>query len=527
MKTNQRRLCLCFASLCVLAVFCVGCGSAILPNGSKLNEQNNHNDDNKDGDIDDRVVKSTICRPENFTGTTLFVDRDHPQAADAIDNGSEDKPWKTIVYAAQQAKAGERIYIKAGIYNDGDVLVENSGEKDREIIFMAYPSHERQAILDNAAFRIKGKSHIHVCGLKVQNVSSSAFQVLGPVDASGNQAGAPSQNIAFSGNETFNSVSSAFSVWGVRWLKDPGTDYDNIRDVIIENNLIRKACNGGYNENITIANGVSNVDIRYNKFRDPAVLDSINNKGGEGIDLKEGVRDARIHDNIFGSIGARGTHRKAIYLDGGRDSFPTDSVVPVVENIEIFNNLIFDDPNDAIAVTTEGVGVVKNVRIFNNVINEAQRNGILVYKHPEGHAGHVQNVKIVNNTVYRGGISGTGWGGIRVDHDSATEVVVQNNIAWWYDANVSEPMRFGVLTNNSTVKIDTNICNAHSVSYFRTCDSTKDPAFVKQGENFNLQNTSPAIGIADPTFAPDFDANYVARNSNATIDIGAYEYSQK
>ena len=70
----------------------------------------------------------------------FYVDRNHPSASDT-NSGSEVLPWKTIVHAARVAGAGDTVLIKAGIYEDGDVIVANSGAPGQEIVFTAYPVH--------------------------------------------------------------------------------------------------------------------------------------------------------------------------------------------------------------------------------------------------------------------------------------------------------------------------------------------------------------------------------------------------
>jgi len=48
---------------------------------------------------------------------TYFVDQNHAQALDS-NPGTEEKPFRTIRYAAQQAHAGERVVVNSGIYRE-------------------------------------------------------------------------------------------------------------------------------------------------------------------------------------------------------------------------------------------------------------------------------------------------------------------------------------------------------------------------------------------------------------------------
>lgn len=87
----------------------------------------------------------------------------------------------------------------------------------------------------------------------------------------------------------------------MKWGRDPG-DYDNIRDVVIEDNLLELGAHGCKNEIITVANGAVNITVRNNEIRlgDPAM-----EGGDEGIDFKEGVRDSRIYGNYIHHLSPR------------------------------------------------------------------------------------------------------------------------------------------------------------------------------------------------------------------------------
>ncbi|MCE5229061.1 DNRLRE domain-containing protein [bacterium] len=52
--------------------------------------------------------------------------------------GTQDKPWRTITYAASKAVAGDTVYIKAGNYGNETVVVKNSGSSGKPITFEGY-----------------------------------------------------------------------------------------------------------------------------------------------------------------------------------------------------------------------------------------------------------------------------------------------------------------------------------------------------------------------------------------------------
>lgn len=427
-------------------------------------------------------------------GASYYVAGAQSNASDS-NPGTESQPWKTIAYAARVAKAGDTVYIKAGLYS-GAVSVANSGEAGREIVFRAWPGDEHRAILDGGGITIKGKSYIQFRGLKIQNAPGSGISVQGPDD----WRAAPARFITISGNHIYNTYSSAVAVWGVRWGLDPG-DYEGVTDIVVEKNLIEKAVNGGYNECITVANGVLRADVRDNELRnggDPA-------NGGEGIDFKEGVRDSSIQDNFI-----HGLTRRAIYIDGGRQE------TALTSNIRIHGNVVLDDPGDAIFVMSEGAGDVDGVYLYNNLVVGADRNGMGIYQHPNGVGiGAVNDVQFVNNTVLYGGRAGTGWGGIGVNMPAATQIVIRNNV-------VANGNGFDIRANGDT-RIDHNLCRES------ICESRGDALFFNptldpDTWDYRLKAGSPAIDRGSSTGAPATDMDGISRPRGAAVDLGAYEY---
>ena len=447
---------------------------------------------------------TTTPGPGASLGMLRFVDRSHPNASDANPGTSEDAPWKTVVHAARTVRAGQTVYVKAGEYADGEVRLTHSGSPGARIVLAAYPGHERRAVIQGAGFMSVGNSHVELRGLMFRNTPHAGIRFEGPEDASR----PPARDIVITGNHTHDTCSSGISIWGVDWGTDPG-DYDNIRDVVISNNLLELGTNGCKNEIITVANGAVNVDVRSNTIRlgDPRM-----EGGDEGIDFKEGVRDSRIHHNTI-----HGLSDKAIYIDGGsadRNGTRLANDQPFVRNIDIYANHIHDLPSAGISIVTEGKGDVDGISVFNNVIHDVDGDGILVYDHPGGRAagGTVRNVHIVNNTAHRAGLRHSGHGGIRVNHPRATGVVIRNNIAWnnnGYD-----------IRGEAETTIDHNLCReAH-------CETTVDPSFQNPGgDDFRLRDDSPAIDAGGGALAPSTDRAGRPRPSGGGVDLGAHESS--
>ena len=64
---------------------------------------------------------------------TYWVDQKNPNASDQ-NPGTKEKPWKTLKYAGEKAKAGDIVIVKAGIYRE-TLEIKNSGTKENPIVF--------------------------------------------------------------------------------------------------------------------------------------------------------------------------------------------------------------------------------------------------------------------------------------------------------------------------------------------------------------------------------------------------------
>ncbi|MEN6627991.1 MAG: disaggregatase related repeat-containing protein [Candidatus Sumerlaeia bacterium] len=104
--------------------------------------------------------------------------------------GTQDKPWRTITYAASKAVAGDTVMIKAGSYGREHVVVKNSGTASKPIVFEGYGGTVMLGTLDSPrkipadteiGFRIWGPDYI-----TVRNLSFTWYYECFRVDESDN-----------------------------------------------------------------------------------------------------------------------------------------------------------------------------------------------------------------------------------------------------------------------------------------------------------------------------------------------------
>ena len=398
------------------------------------------------------TVQSCTRPVFSVSGATRIVDRTHPNASDG-NPGTASAPWRTIVHAAEEANSGDIVFVKAGTYDDGRIEPRTSN-----VVFSAYPGDEHEVVIRGWGIRAKGTSNLIIHGFKFRDIANNAIQVIGP----------DVRNVVIADNDTYNTDYAGVSVRGVLSSSDP-ENFDGVRDILIIGNKIRRASMIN-SEVLSIGSGVVNIDIVANELSDGAPSSE---GGDEGIALKEGVRAARIYGNTMFDLADRGIH-----LDGG--SYSWDALIT---DVEIFDNLMYNNDAQGIWITTEGEGDVDGVYVHDNIAWGNRTDGFLVYDHPHGNeaGGTVKNIVFEHNIAFDNG-EHSGFGGFRVNHPTATGIIFRDNISW---GNNGADLR-----GDSGTVFDNNLCGES------VCEIRSNPRFVDAPSDFRLGAGSPAIGAA-------------------------------
>lgn len=457
---------------------------------------------------------------------SLFVS---PTGNDTItyDQNGLSAPWRTLAVAGAQAKAGDTVYIYPGSYTT-PLVVANSGTSSARISFKALPGQTQKVYLEGVSVVISGKSYVTVQGLNIRNVPSGGLtNGIGiVVEANQSEPDQSSLGVTLTGNTISNTFSSAIGVWGAH----PSVNPYSIGLISIDNNIVEGACNGGWNEAITITRGVSAFYVRNNIVRNSLDV----GKGGEGIDVKDGARNGEISGNTL-----TGLKRNAIYIDAGAFNSGSDLSLPapVLKNIKIFNNKVYGNLNYAhgITVTSEGRGSVDGVYIYNNLVYKNSGIGINLYRHDwMDPSATIKNVYVLNNSLADNG-----------------QCRVDNCIFWygniemsnWRDASTATPQFQNVTIKNNATQMSPSFTNAIRgifVNYL-----TPNQVFVSNNSDTNVQDDvdnrvviftnvngndltlkagASAIDKGVPV-APYTNVDILgnARPKGAAIDLGAYE----
>ena len=198
--------------------------------------------------------------------------------------GTKQSPW-SVKQAGSKPKAGDVVIFQSGKY-DVALDVSASGTEGEWITFRSEKKHA--AVFEGfekTGITISQQNYIRVEGFRINKAKGNGIRVLGKCD-----------HITISDNYIYASQNSSIAAWGAPWQSDAG-DYRIITNLIVEKNEIEKShINDGYNEQITFAMGIYGFEIRDNHLFNGGGAKN----GGEGIDIKEGVRNGKNYRNHIG-----------------------------------------------------------------------------------------------------------------------------------------------------------------------------------------------------------------------------------
>jgi parallel beta helix pectate lyase-like protein len=403
--------------------------------------------------------------------------------------GTMAQPWKTVAKAVTIVTGGDNVYLRQGTYNTA-VAIANIGTVGNRITFAAYPGED--ATIDGSGltlpewsglFDLENCRYVTIRGFRVinagPNINNAGIQVSG------------CDHVIIENNYTNNTASSGILVW-------------SSTNIEIAGNEVILACNAGatsLNECITVGE-TSFFTVRDNHVHAGSPV------RGEGIDTKDGSSNGKVYNNHVHHVMSVG-----IYVEAW-DKHTHD--------IEIYNNHVHDVAGDGFSIGSEQGGLLENINVHDNISYNNRWLGIGIHRcciesHP------LKNIRIMNNTVFNNGWQDWG-GGITVDNEQATQVIIRNNI-------VSQNLSFQISLENThpTVQVDHNLIHGFrsGEGEIRGMDYVEgDPLFVNQtAGDFHLRIGSPAIDAGSPILASAADYDNKPRPSGAGYDIGAFEYS--
>ncbi len=402
-------------------------------------------------------------------------------------SGTSASPWLTIRKAADTLTAGQKVYVREGVYREY-VEVKNSGTAGAPIVFSAYPGE--QAVIEGdkslpeddfaGVIAVVAKQYVKIKGFKVRTAHGAGIFARN------------STGIVIKDNLTYDTRSSGIGVWFSS-------------DVVIEGNEVILACNDGSQECISAA-GCDHFEVRYNKVHHSGP----GSHGGEGIDAKHG-NTGKVHHNIV-----HDNNRLGIYVD----AWDTHTYA-----IEVYDNVCYNNTKWGICCAAENGGLLDDISIYNNVCYDNVLVGIGIESWGEPAPHPMQNIKIYNNTCFGNGDANAGsWtGGIHINAPAAavSGVYVGNNIL---SRNRGRQISIEAGGTPAGFVVENNLYDGTAGEPGSNA-IFGDPLFQSAAaHDFRLLTGSPAIDAAATTHVPAEDFDGTARPKGAGYDVGAFEY---
>ncbi len=439
------------------------------------------------------------------TNSLKFVDA--VTGSDAND-GSSGTPWATIDYAANNASAGDTVYITAGTYVPFEGTVSGT-DLNNFFTLCAKPGDENLVLLDaggdpgspdqggsiQAGVKFDGCNFLRLAGLRVINlteqtaggVKPSGFEIL-----AGDKDGTNTiEHIRIVNCQTKDTRSAGIFIAGYRLSSHPTVLTTRVQNVRVEGCYIKDHnLQDGSNEGISVGGGVVNIQVKDN---------TVASARQYGIDFKAGVDGGEIVGNICENHANHG-----IYCDAG---------LWWVRNINIHKNICRGNSN-GICVAREGGTTnpnheIQNIDIYNNILYDNTNRGVLVYPHAKDVTGAgnglFQSVYIRNNTIAGhtvGAAHGIRFGAL---DPIADDFQVTNNLLWDNTTAIS-------IVGTTIAVNESNIIAA------------SDPfTNIATGDFTLASGTADGVDDSNATYTPADDFNGTARPIGSADDAGAYE----
>jgi parallel beta-helix repeat protein len=327
-------------------------------------------------------------------------------------SGTLSSPWATIQHAVEQSRPGHTIFVRGGIYQEGEVWLRASyqhcGTPGNLLTIKAYQNEVPVFVNSKRPFII-GCNYLRVEGLHFENGKS----------------------IGVEGN-TVQLVNNTFTGSGYAWaaIDTSGTN------ILLEGNIcdINGNTVGTQGHCYYISHG-SDITIRNNKAKGMTgygihVFDQRRSEDPPGFERL--IKNVIIEGNVVSYSQQRSGIILAAY-DHAR-----------IENVIIRNNVLFNNAHSGIYIP----GIVSNVKIYNNTLFGNGETALLIY----GTTRDVANVEIKNNIFDL--TKSKSSNAYHVSNGKGNNsLVLQNNLYW------SKPLRLYKLSDVSPIIGDPHFVN--------------------------------------------------------------------
>ena len=422
------------------------------------------------------AVESRVLLSTYFVSAALGLDS-NPGTSDSA-------AFKTLQKAANTARAGDTVYVRAGTYTAGMNLYGHSGGRaGSPVSFLADPG----AIITRAATSGVNAS---MAAINIENTSWIVVQgfTINDVNQTTNRAGI---RVALSPNSVVrnNTITGAYN----------GVFASRSDNVLVEGNV----CRNSYGEHGIYVNGSANYVIRGNEtYGNPwngihtNVSDGVNEVNTGGL-----IEDNVVHDNDLAGMDLTG-----------------------ISNAMIRNNLVYDNGRHAVVLQNgnqEATVASHDVTFVNNTLDAQQGSSAFAIQfaplssQPAGSpwTGNDNNMTLFNNILI-GNQSGA-YGAIGTSRVPPATFRSDHNVT---DGRFSTNLGSGPLKSLAQWRTATG-------QDARSSTATGTQLFVNAaGNDYHLKVGAPALDVGAGSFngtsAPSADAQGEVRPQGLGYDAG-------
>jgi len=480
--------------------------------------------------------------------------------------GTITSPWRTIQHAANSVKAGDTVYVRAGVYNEIVSIPASGSASGGYITFSSYPGE--LATIDGTGLAIPNsqwglltietQSYIIINGFEIRNYSTSKAADV-PI---GIYVFGSGTNLQITNNHIHNIATTAkgcaanafgMTVYGTQ---APAS----IDDLIVSGNEIDHTTTG-CSETLSVDGNVENFTITNNLIHDDNNI-AIGAIGYEGVSQPKGAmcgtelcdraRNGEIslntvynitsnHNPAYGSGSNNHSYgADGIYIDGGTQ-------ITIERNLVHHTDIGIEMSSENPGGQAPGVEKADHITTRNNVVYQSNSVGITIGGYAKGKGG-TDHCYIVNNTLYDNDTAKTGEGEFQIQW-YATNNTFENNILYagaqnvfLYSYTTSEPhpatMDYNLYYStggaaNGNWEWQGKNYTGYSTYLSKTGNDSHSPPFLNpefislaSPPNLDIQSASPAVNAGTNLGASivgtvDFAGN--PRTQGGAINIGAFE----
>lgn len=355
--------------------------------------------------------------------------------------GTEAAPWKTIQKAANTARPGDTVIIRAGVYYEL-VSFPTSGTEGQPLVFKAATGE--QAIVDGsraawkkqeskALLSLVDRSYVTVEGLELRNLRTNQKESV-PM---GIYIAGSGQGLVLRNNKVHHIEQTATKSTGVdaHGIAVYGDRTAPIEDLTIEGNEVGD-CLLGSSEALVVNGNVRDFEITGNFVHDcnNIGIDVIGFEGTCPDPAQDRAREGVVRDNTVWNIdtfynpayggrpGKGGGERSAagIYVDGGKD-------------LVIERNHVFNCDFGCELASEDALGSTEDIVFRDNLVHDNLSAGLIMGGYDQ-RRGKTRRVEVRNNTFVNNDRLQT-WAGQIMLQYYVSDLRVVDNIFWVEPAN--------------------------------------------------------------------------------------------